>query len=293
MGKKALISGSNGFIGRHLWDALVDRDIEPIALDRHDLYIEVPQLTEIIFHHKPNYIIHLASYGNHRNQTDSTQTIMANFFATYNLLKATEFLEYEAFINVATSSMYGRQATAMNEEETQLRPDTFYAATKAAGYFLSRAFAKQFNKPIASVVPFSVYGEGEAPHRFIPQIIRHLVTSQEMTVNPSSTHDWIHVSDFVTGLLTVIDNIDKVQGDLVNIGTGVSMENLDVIAILEAISGKELSVKLVENPNPFDSPVWYADNAKLESFGWERKVTLGDGLEKCWKYYSQMSYDKN
>src|SRR5450631_990522 len=105
--KRVLISGQHGFIGQHVAQHFLDKGITPIALDRHDLYIGVPQLARIIQAHKSNYIIHLASYGNHRWQTDDTQTVMANYFALYNLLKATEFIDFEAFINIGSSSMYG------------------------------------------------------------------------------------------------------------------------------------------------------------------------------------------
>lgn len=287
MAKRALITGLNGFIGRHLWDALADQGIEPIALDRHDLYIEVPQLTEILFHHKPNYIFHLASYGNHRKQTDVTQAIMANYFATYNLLKASEFLEYEAFINVASSSCYGVKRGLMGEDDS-MWPDTFYAATKVGGLQLARAFTKQYDKPIVTVIPFSVYGEGEADHRFIPTVARHLITQDSMSINKAQTHDWIYVSDFINGLLLAIDKIDTLKGDLLNIGTGITTSNGDVAETLIKASKKNLSLKDDFKGNTFDSPYWCSNNEKLKKLGWQQKVSLEQGLAKCWDYYSKI-----
>lgn len=287
MVKKAIISGSNGFLGKHLWDVLADRGIEPIALDRHDLYIEVPQLTEILFHHKPNYIFHLAAYGNHSHQTDSTQAIMANYFATMNLLKSSEFLEYDAFINTATSSMYGKQSVAMSEE-ISLRPDTFYAATKAGGVHLSRAFAMQYNKPIASVVPFSVYGEGEAEFRFIPTVVKHLVTQETMPVVLEPQHDWIYIDDYISGVMAVLDNIGKLKGETINIGTGIATRNREIISQLEEISGEKLQTEKTYKEQPHHSSVWYADNTNLKSLGWQQKIDLHTGLSKCWEHYSKM-----
>lgn len=287
MAKRAIISGSNGFLGKHLWDALANRGIEPVALDRHDLYIDVPQLTEILFHHKPNYIFHLAAYGNHRHQTDSTQAIMANYFATMNLLKASEFLDYEAFINTATSSMYGKHTSVMSEI-TDMQPDTFYAATKAGGVQLARAFSIQYDKPIASVVPFSVYGEGEAHFRFIPTLIKHLVTQETMPIVLEPQHDWIYVSDYINGVMNVVDAIDKLKGQTVNIGTGIATRNKEVISQLEIISGKKLQTEKTYKEQSHHSSVWYADNTKLKSIGWQQKVSLQEGLKRCWEYYSKL-----
>jgi dTDP-glucose 4,6-dehydratase len=287
MAKKAVISGSNGFLGKHLWDYLASHDIEPIALSREELYIEVPALTEVLFHHKPNYIFALHSYGNHGHQKDPTQAIMANYFATMNLLKASEFLEYEAFINVATSSIYGKKEVPMSED-TSMKPDTFYAATKAGGVHLARAFAMQYDKPICSVVPFSVYGEREASFRFIPTLIKHLVTSEKMSVVLPPQHDWIYVSDYINGVMNVLHAIDKLKGETVNIGTGIATTNKEIIHLMCEISGEHLYEMPDYQEQPHHSPVWVADNAKLRSLGWQQKVSLKQGLTKCWEYYSKL-----
>ncbi len=287
MAKKALISGSSGFIGKHLWDTFIEKDIEPIALERDMLYAHVPQLIEVLHYHKPNYIVHLASYGNHRGQLDSTKTIMGNYWTTYNLLKASEFLDYEAFINVASSSCYGVKQGPMNEFDS-MYPDTLYASTKVGGLQLARAFAKQYNKPVMTVVPFSIYGEGEASFRFIPTVIKHLVTKESMQLNQGNTHDWTYANDFIEGVLLAIENIDKLKGQLLNIGRGVATSNADVVSILEDISGKKLKYEAVNNPNPFDSPLWYADNTKLLKLGWKAKYGLKQGIVKCWDYYSKL-----
>lgn len=288
--KTAIITGANGFIGRHLIKELQLQDIQSIPLPRILLYSDVPRLTEFLFKHKPSYIFHLASYGNHGFQTDSTQAIMANWFGTYNLLKASEFLDYEAFINVATSSIYGKKDKSMKEVD-YLQPDTFYAATKAGGIYLARAFAKQYNKPIATIIPFSVYGEGEADFRFIPTICKSLVTQQEMEFVKEPTHDWIYVKDFISGMLSVVDNIGQVQGDWINIGTGIATTNRSVIEVLEHISGRQVPIaKKKYSEQPHHSPLWVADNTRLKLLNWKPNYALREGLRHCWEYY-QAKYE--
>lgn len=283
--KKALISGFNGFIAKHLRDELIARDIEPIALSRFDLYLDPPKLTEAIFRHKPSYIFLLHAYGNHRNQIDETKSVMANYFATWNILKATEFLDYEALINFGSSSLYGIKNAPMNEEDS-LAPDTFYAATKAGAVYLARAFAKQYDRPICSVMPFSIYGEGEAPHRLIPAVCRHLVTQETMSVTLPPMHDWVYVKDFIDGVMLAVANIGKLKGEMLNIGSGKATTNEEIIKRLEVISGKKLTMWITKDIHKYDSPQWRADIHKLSTFGWRQKTTLSMGLNKCWEYYS-------
>lgn len=282
--KKAIITGSHGFIGTALRKYLTEHDIEPLALPRESLYLPIPELIEILFNHKPNYIIHLAAYGNMRGQTSAPQAVMANFFTTYNLLKATELLDYEAFINVGSSSMYGRKNYPMKETDN-LEPMTFYAATKIGGAMLARAYAMQEDKPITTVLPFSVYGEGEALHRFIPLVCRHLVTQETMSVNRMQQHDWIYIDDLLTGIMTVVDNIQSLKGQLVNIGTGRATTNQEVTETLQTISGKELIQTTDNKLSTIDSPHWTANIHKLSTLGWHPEISLEDGLMRCWQYY--------
>lgn len=289
--KKALISGYNSFLAKHLRDALIARDIEPIELSRFDLYLDPPKLTEVIFHQKPSYIFLLHAYGSQRTQIDETKAVMANYFATWNILKATEFLDYEALINFGSSSMYGIKNKPMSEQDN-LEPDTFYAATKAGAVHLARAFAKQYDRPICSVIPFSVFGEGELPHRFIPAVVRHLVTSESMSVTSLAMHDWVYVKDFIDGVLSAVDNIGKLKGELLNIGTGISSSNIAIVEMLEKISGKKLNYTESKDIHKYDSPQWQADIDKLSTLGWRWNTSLYEGLKKCWEYYSKQDESK-
>lgn len=288
--KTAIISGASGFIGQNLIHELSLREINSIVIPRQLLYAEVPVLTEFLFKHKPSYIFHLAAYGNHRDQVDDVKAVMANWFGTWNLLKASEFLDCEAFINVGSSSMYGIKDKPMKETDT-LHPDTFYAATKAGGAYLARAFARQYNKPIATVIPFSVFGEGEADNRFIPKVCKSLVTGEPFSLSPA-THDWIYIKDFISGMLTACDKIQSLKGELINIGTGRASTNKLVIELLEMISKKTLVLdKTALSSNVYDSPLWVSDTTKSNFYGIKSRHTLREGLERCWEYYSKR-YEK-
>lgn len=272
-----------GFIGSHLATALKERDILPIGIP-HDLLYDLPALLHFVQQHEPQYIVSLHSYGNHGQQTEEDKIIMANYFATWNLLKATSFTDYKAFINVATSSQYGKREIAMNEIDNP-RPDTFYAAAKAGAMYLCRAYAMQYKKPIATVIPFSIYGEGEADFRLIPTICRHIITGETMPFVSKPTHDWTHVSDFINGVLTVVDNIEKVTGEAVNIGTGQATSNIDVAKTLTYIAEKGFKHEERYKEQPHHSSIWLADNTKLKALGWSQKTTLEKGLYYTWQYY--------
>lgn len=279
----ALISGAHGFLGYHLAKALKELEIDVVALPRAELY-DLNKLMSFVNKHEPDYIFAFHAYGNHGMQKEEDKTVMSNYFGTWNLLKATSFINYKAFINVGTSSCYGHKVNQMHETDS-LEPDTFYAATKAGALYLARAYAKQYGKPIATVMPFSVYGEGEANWRFIPTAIKNIVQKTTMPFVSKPTHDWIYVSDFIDGVLAVVDSIDKVKGTTINIGTGTAFNNREVLTHLEIISGQTCTVEENYQEQPHHSPLWIADNTKLKGLGWKQKISLHEGLKRCWDYY--------
>lgn len=279
--KRILITGASGFIAGALIDRVYPNDNNVRLVRQEDYY--KPNFKEMLTNYNPHIIIHAGAYGNHSSQTDDLETFEANIVKTFLLLEATKDIPYEAFINIGSSSEYGRKQFPMSEEDI-LEPQTMYGATKASGTMLSRAFAKKYDKPIVTVRPFSVYGPGEADHRFIPTVIRALTKQEELFLDRLPYHDWIYIDDVIEGILAVIDQADTLKGSAVNIGTGREYRNQEVVSMLELVSG--LHTKIIETPmRPKDSTNWVADNRTLRLCGWKPKVQLMDGLRKTYEAY--------
>ncbi len=282
---KAIVTGNNGFIGTHLTAFLNSKAIEvyPIA---HQKFKNSYKLKSEISEINPDYIFHLSAYGNHAHQKDMKKMFETNIINTFKLLMISNQINYKAFINIGSSSEYGRKLNPMKETDNP-ETDTFYGASKVCTTYLCRAFAKQYQKAIVTIRPFSVYGEGEADFRFIPKVIQHLNVGEIMTVDPNPNHDWIYVHDFISGVYKILKNIRKLQGGTVNIGTGKQFTNLEVIRILEKISGKKLKMRKKSGLRNYDNNMWLADNQKLRSLGWKQEFSLRDGLVKTYDYYTK------
>ena len=280
---KALVTGSHGFLGSHLVKALSIRKWEVIPLKRELLYSpnELKIFCEEI---RPDYIFHLAAYGNMSGQQDIPLIVLSNILGTFNLLQACNDISYKGFINFGSSSEYGYKKDPMVETDIP-EATTFYGVSKIAATYLAKAFSKQFTKPIVTVRPFSVYGPGEAPFRFIPTLISYLGKGNYMDFDLQGKHDWIYISDIIKGVLTVADNINSLFGQVVNIGTGIQSTNTQVQNLLEKISEKTLNINYFQHMRPDDSPVWVDGSKKLRLYGWKPKVSLEEGLRKCYEYY--------
>lgn len=254
------ISGSSGFLGSHLVKALTERKYRILRISQELLY-NPAELKEFFKAEQPDYIFHLAAYGNMSNQEDVAMTVFANLLGTYNVLDASKEVDYKKFVNFSTSSVL-------------LPQETFYSASKAGAERLANAFS-QTGKPVLTVRPFSIYGDGEADFRFIPTVIKHLLNGEKMKVVEDASHDWVYVKDFTDTLIVKLND-----NGIVNMGTGISHSNKEVIGILENISGKKLHYTKVKALRSFDTKTWVCPTKTITS-------DIEEGLKKTYEYYQQ------
>lgn len=278
---KYLISGSSGFIGSSLYFKLLKLGHKPKAIPRDNLF-NYFKLKEFLQLEQPDYIIHLAAWGNHSTQTELDKIVSSNIDLTVRLLQASKDIDYKGFINTGSSSEYGDKLEPMNEYDLP-ETDTYYGASKVATTYLTRAFAKQENKPIVTIRPFSVYGDREANHRFIPTVIISALEDRKFDLAEKPMHDWIYIDDFLNGLLLVVENAERLKGQTVNIGTGKQFSNLEVVKTLEEIHGK-IEYNTSKKLRSYDSGNWVADNSKLKQLGWKQEYTLYQGLKKTYDF---------
>ena len=237
---------------------------------------------------QPDYFLHLAAYGNMANQKEAAMIFDANLVCTFNMLQQSLGVPYRAFIAFGTSSEYGRKSTAMSESDA-LAPETLYAATKAGATYLARAFANQHDKPVFVVRPFSIYGPGEADFRFIPTVIRSMLTGKSFPLDQEANHDWTFIDDMVSGVLLVMDQASKLDEryGVLNVGTGRMHSNKEVCETLKKISGKDYSAKSLPGLRKDDSAVWMCDNRLISSIGFKPRFTLAEGLRQTYDYFQK------
>lgn len=243
------ITGSSGFIGTALTRRLVAEGNVVVPIKRFQMG-SVESLAAFLDSTKVAKVFHLAAYGNHYNQVDHKEILRANVLYTLNLFRAAG---ERPVVNVSTSSIY-------------LEKQTLYSISKKTGEWLS-----VLHPNVTTVRPYSVYGVGEADHRLIPTICRCLRDGNRMMLDESATHDWIYIDDCVRG---IVDGAPE-------IGTGYSYSNLQIVQMLESISGKRLQYDKVDGLRSYDNKAWRCVDPLSGCIG------IIDGLKKCWDDYTR------
>jgi nucleoside-diphosphate-sugar epimerase len=268
---KVVITGYTGFLGKNLVDRFSNADLLLIGRD-HSLINQIPEFN-------PDFIFHFGA-----EIYDESKMLESNIIFTHKLLEATKNVNYKAFINCGSSSEYGRKVNSMKETDI-LEPRTIYESTKGSCTLLCQSFANVYDKPIATVRPFSVYGRHEKDHRFIPTLFRKFENKESITVSPGN-HDFIHIDDFIDGVLLVANSeFDKIKGQVVNLGTGVQYTNIEVFETFSKIFGYEIEKNvIVDLLRPFDTDNWVANIDKArETYNFNPKYDLLKGLKQCYE----------
>lgn len=279
------ITGSSGFIAKHLADRFIV-DGHKVAGVPRELLTDPEALKEYFTQLKPHYIFHFATYGNMHSHKEEDEIFMANIVKTYMLLQATKDVEYKGFVNVSTSSVYGKKTTVMHERDV-LDTDTLYGVTKAGAEGLCRYFAHEYDKPIVTARPFSVIGIGEQEDHLIPKLIRYAFNGKKMDFVAEPTHDYISVVDVVDALLTLSLFASDHKGQVFNIGRGEYFTNLQVKEAIEEITGKRIKTKDLPSMRKYDSSLWVSDPTKLKMLGWFPTKEIRETLEDMVKDYER------
>lgn len=261
--KRLLLTGATGFTGDHLVDhVLRETDWEIVALARsprkgiqmsrvtwlkQDLLEPVP---EWLIHKfgKIDYVVHAgAEVSGINSLADPVKSVKTNVWGTFHMLEAARKLKPKMFLYLSTGEAVG--ATNLPDgldEMTPLCPSNPYAASKAAGEELARAYAKSFKVPAAVVRSMNLFGERQGLNRFIPMVatkmLRHEVITCHVGANGApGARNWLPVTTFVAWLTDLL-GLAK-SGETYHL-VGPEKSNLQVIHLVAAALNAEPRIEL-------------------------------------------------
>lgn len=262
-----LLTGSTGFVGRHLRARLIK--------DGHTVidYIRGMQLAPELMD-TPDAIINCAG-----EISAPHRMVESNVLLTHSILQYAQLAGVPKVIHIGSSSEYGKTDLPRREDSVCI-PACLYDGTKLAATALCQGFAAQFDMDICVARPFSLYGPGDTPRKLIPRLYNAHVSGKLMDLFHGS-HDWIYIDDFVDGLVFLL-TVPRAQskGQVFNFGTGIASTNLDVLQTMEQVVGAPIPVNLRSDALfAYDTDQWVADTAKTRALGWVYRESLLDGLE--------------
>jgi len=223
-----------------------------------------------------------------RSILDPAPFIDTNIKGTQVLLEAARQHGISRFVQVSTDEVYGSLGPADPPftEESPLRPNSPYAASKAAADMMVRAYYKTYGVPSVVTRCSNNYGPYQFPEKLIPLMITNALEDKPLPVygDGQNVRDWIHVEDHCRAIDLVIQGGQA--GEVYNIGASCEMKNLDVVrAVLEVLGKPESLITFVPD-RPGHDRRYAIDATKIsKELGWKPRYRLLGVLPELVRWY--------
>ena len=301
--KKILVTGGNGFLGRHLVHQLKKlgaNDIfVPTSLDL-DLLIrdnckKAVQDIDIVFH--------LAGKGGGIGymRENPGDIFFENLMMGTQLFHEAKESQVEKFVALGTVCSYPKFSNIPFIEDDfwngyPEETNAAYGLSKKMLTVQSQAYREQFGFNSIVIIPTNMYGPYDdfnpLTSHVIPAIILKIHEAKKNKINEikmwgdgSPTRDFLYVQDAVKGIILAAEKYN--QSDPINLG---SEDEISIIELLQKIMNiMEFKGEIIWDPTkPNGQPRRCVSYKKLrEQFGFKPQTTLDDGLEKTINWFNK------
>jgi len=323
--RRVLVTGGAGFIGSNFIRRLLatDVDVEVVNLDaltyagRLENVADVTGVERYTFIHGSicdaalvatllrdraiDTVVHFAAESHvDRSICGPGAFIETNVVGTLTLLEAVrETWRGDSpcrFHHVSTDEVYGslRASDAPFNEESPYRPNSPYAASKAASDHLVRAYAHTYSLPVTLSTCSNNFGPYQHDEKFIPTVIRACREGAPIPIygDGSNRRDWLFVDDHCRAIDEVLRR--GVLGETYCIGGGAEKANLEVASMIceimdDLAPARAPHSKLLTHVTDRLGHDWrYALSAsKLEgTLGWRPRRSFAEALEETVRWYA-------
>lgn len=266
--KRILVTGANGFVGRHVVQAFAGV-AEVVQFNRTIWDLTKPVTSEIRKKiGEIDGVIHLAGLTQ-----KSDDYFIQNVIGTINVLE----IPVTYFLYVSTADVYGYPGNIITEE-TSTNPQTAYAVSKLAAEHMVRILCTQKNIPFCITRLANVYGPGEdAYQKAIPVFIRLASSGKPIQIfgSGNALRDYIYVTDVARAL---VDIIQHKRTGIFNIASGNSHSIKEVASLIHQLTLNEKAVEYVKSDKKETDMIF--NTSKLTAIGFVPKISLADGLAK-------------
>ena len=196
----------------------------------------------------------------------------------------------ERFLHVSTDEVYGDVHEGYSVETDGFAPNSPYAASKAGGELMVRAYHVTHGMNTVITRGSNTYGPYQYPEKLLPFFITEAMDDRPLPVygDGKQIRDWLYVEDHVTGIDVAL-HYGK-AGEAYNIAGEDLRHNIDVTHDLLGKLGKpETLIRHVPDREGHDRR-YAMDASKLRALGWTRGHTFEQGLEDTVRWYADNAW---
>jgi len=266
---RVVVTGGAGFIGSAFINHLLDNfECDVLCVDKltyagsktnikHNVSFLQKDICDVTSDElgEFDYMVHFAAESHVDNSiSNGLPFVRTNVEGTFNLIEISrKNKNLKKFIHISTDEVYGDmdEHFAINytaKEEDDLKPSSYYSATKAASDMLVLSANRTYGLPYLITRTCNNFGEHQFDEKFLPTIARSISEGKPVPVygDGKQVREWMYVYDNVKVICDLMFD-DTVINRVMNIGTSFRVTNLNIINKIASILNKEVQIKHVED----------------------------------------------
>jgi nucleoside-diphosphate-sugar epimerase len=308
-GDAILITGGSGLVGANAARMLLDRGERPVLFDvalnerllravgvdpaeipvvRGDV-ADLPGIISALREHKIGRVLHLAAFLGEEVQRRPYGGVQLNLMGTVNVIEAARLEGVKRIVFSSSSTVFhaqiGEGGPKKIDETIPLNPLSIYAAAKAGGEFLGRAYAKRFGFEFVTVRFAALYGPSPAGlkatrEQAIQQMVRAALKGEAAAINwPYGPAQLLYGKDAAKGAVLAVLK-DNLKENIFHIGTGETSTGDDILSALKRhFPGVDITLTRGARPMPYpEERVPHDLTRAREKLGYEPEYLLDKAL---------------
>ena len=284
---RALITGGDGFVGRHLAAHARAQGDDVTVVDVECDVTNIDHVRDVVRAASPEVIYHLAALSSVADSwSDPAAYTRVNVLGTHHVLAAARALEGCTVVVVSSADVYGvvDGSDLPLVEAHPPSPASPYAQSKLEAEGFARRAAREGQR-VLIVRPFPHLGPGQSTRFAVPALTTRLLEARERGLaviavgDLRARRDYTDVRDVVRAYRLLVEFARS--GEIYHVASGHDVELAHVAALLA--ERLELDVAFEVDPGllrPVEVPILRGSFAKIhEATGWEPTITLSQSLD--------------
>lgn len=304
--RRILVTGGAGFIGSHFVRLLTTEapgadvtvlDKMTYAGNRANLagvphrfvqgdICDAGLLAELVPGH--DLVVNFAAESHVDRSIDGAAAfVRTNVLGTQTLMEACLRAGTPKVVQVSTDEVYGSIDAGSWDESAPLAPRSPYAASKAGGDLIARAYAVTHGLPVSITRCGNNYGPRQFPEKIIPLFVTNLIEGRPLPLygDGGNVRDWVHVDDHARGVLLAAERGEP--GEVYHIAGTAELTNLELVErLLDQFGVGWEVVERVADRKGHDRR-YSLDDAKLRALGYRPSVPFETGLSATVQWYRE------
>jgi GDP-L-fucose synthase len=304
-GKRILVTGGAGFLGRRVCALLRERGAGAVIVPRRVEYdlTEQAAVHRLFAIERPDVVVHLAAEvgGIGANRANPGRYFYANMAMGLHVIEASRMAGVEKVVQVGTVCAYPKH-TPVPFSEAALwdgypeETNAPYGIAKKSLLVMLQGYREQYGLPGIYLLPVNLYGPGDNfsldTSHVVPALIRKFCAARALGLREveawgtgSASREFLYVDDAARGIVLATERYDGPEP--VNLGAGQEISIRDLAELIARLTGFEGAIRW-DPTRPDGQPRRMLDTTRAaERFGFRAEVALEEGLRRTIDWWVQ------